>query len=85
VLSLANQVSNHAMLLADLKIPRSEFHQFRPSQAASNQQCQNRPIAFASAAVGRFTEQGSGLIDGQPITDPNAETLGPFDTTDSCR
>ena len=25
------------------------------------------------------------MIDGQPITYPNAETLGPFDTTDSCR
>jgi hypothetical protein len=28
-------------------------------------------------------EQGSGLIDGQPMTDPNTETLGPFDTTSS--
>jgi hypothetical protein len=37
--------------LADLKISRSESHQFRPSQAASNQQFQNRPITFASEAV----------------------------------
>ena len=51
VLSLANQVSHHAMIFADLKISSSESHQFRASQTAPNQQCQNRPIAFASKAV----------------------------------
>src|SRR6266567_3843208 len=50
-LSLANQVSNNAMLFAELKISRSKSHQFRASQSASNQQCQNRPITFASEAV----------------------------------
>jgi hypothetical protein len=34
---LANQVGNYAMIFADLKISRPESHQFRPSQAASNQ------------------------------------------------
>jgi hypothetical protein len=85
VLSFANQIGNHAVLLANLEIFRSESNQFGPPKAASDEQCQNRPIAFASEAVWRFTEQGSGLIDGQPITDPNAKTLGTFDATDSCR
>jgi hypothetical protein len=52
VLSLANEVSNHAMLFAELKISRSESHQFRPSQAASNQECQNRPVTFPSNTIG---------------------------------
>jgi hypothetical protein len=56
VLSLANKVSNHAVIFADLKISRSESPQFRASQTASNQQRQNRPITFASEAVRRFTE-----------------------------
>jgi hypothetical protein len=39
------------MIFAELKIFRSEYYQFRASQTASNQQCQNRPITFASEAV----------------------------------
>jgi hypothetical protein len=51
VLPLANHVSNHPVLLAELEIFRSESDQFGPSQAASDEQCQNRPITFASEAV----------------------------------
>jgi hypothetical protein len=51
VLSFANQVSDYPVLLADLEIFRSESNQFGPSQAASKEQRQNRPIAFASGAV----------------------------------
>src|ERR1019366_2058569 len=47
VLSFANHVSNYAVLFADLEIFRSEPNQFGPSQAASNEQRQNRPITFA--------------------------------------
>ena len=86
VLSFANQVSNHAVLLADLEIFRSESNQFSPSQSASDEQRQNRPITFASETGGRwFTEQGFGLINGQPVPNPYAETLCAFDATDSCR
>jgi hypothetical protein len=64
VFSFANQVSDYPVFLTDLKIFRSESNQFGPSQAASDEQCQNRPITFASEAVWRwFAEQGSGLID----------------------
>src|ERR1039457_2533478 len=51
VLSFANQVSDYPVLLADLEIFRSESHQFGPSQSASDEQRQNRPITFASEAV----------------------------------
>src|SRR6266852_619374 len=85
MLSFANQVSNHAVLLAELEIFRFEPNQFGPSQAASNEQRQNGTITFASEAVGRwFTEQSPGLIDSQPVANPYAETLCAFDTTDSC-
>jgi hypothetical protein len=51
VFSFANQVSDYPVLLADLEIFCSESNQFGPSQAASNEQRQNRPITFASEAV----------------------------------
>jgi hypothetical protein len=54
VLSLANQVSDYPALLANLEILRSQSNQFRPSQAAANQQRKNRPITFASDVVGRW-------------------------------
>ena len=51
VLSFANQVSNHAALLADLKVFRFESNKFGPSQSASDEQRQDRPITFASEAA----------------------------------
>src|ERR1019366_2138872 len=50
VFSFANQVSDYPVLLANLEIFCSESNQFGPSQAASNEQRQNRPITFASDA-----------------------------------
>src|SRR6202023_619537 len=47
----ANQVSNHAALLADLKVFRFESNKCGPSQSASDQQRQDRPITFASEAA----------------------------------
>jgi hypothetical protein len=49
VLSFANEVGDHPVLLTDLEILRSESNQFGPSQAASNEQRQNRPITLACA------------------------------------
>src|SRR5437660_12417525 len=51
VLSFANQVGYHAALLADLKVFRSESNKFGPSQSASDEQRQDRPITFASEAA----------------------------------
>src|SRR6266571_4527200 len=86
VLSLANQVGDHPVLLTDLKIFKSESNQFGASQTASNEQRQNRSITLASQAVSlRFREQGSGLFDGQPVSDPSAQTFCTFDATDSGR
>jgi hypothetical protein len=51
VLSFANQVSDHPVFFADLEIFRSESNQFGPSQFASDEQRQNRLIAFVSEAV----------------------------------
>jgi hypothetical protein len=48
VFSFANQVSNYALLLADLEILRFASDQFCPSQTAPNEQRQNRPITFTS-------------------------------------
>src|SRR5260370_26591592 len=62
VLSLANQVGDHPMLLPDLKIFQAESYQFAAPQAASNEQRHNRSITFASQAISsRFCEQGSRL------------------------
>ena len=72
------------MLLADLEIFQSESYQFGASQAASNEQSQNRSITFTSQAISsRFCEQGSGLLDRQPISDPNAQAFCAFNSTDS--
>jgi len=49
--SFANQVSNYPVLLADLEIFGSESNQFGPSQAASDEQRQHRPITFTSKAA----------------------------------
>jgi hypothetical protein len=46
--SFANQVSDYAVLLTDLEIFRFESNQLGPSQATSNEECQNRTITFAS-------------------------------------
>ena len=51
VLAFANQVSNYPMLLANLEIFPSESNQFSPSQTASDEQHQNRPITLASETV----------------------------------
>src|SRR5207253_9774076 len=51
VLSFADQVRDYPALLTDLELFRSESNQFCPSQAASNEQRQNRPITLASKAV----------------------------------
>ena len=51
VLSFANQVSNHAALLADLKVLRFESNKFGPSQSASDEQREDRAITFASEVV----------------------------------
>jgi hypothetical protein len=51
VLFFANQVSDYPMLLANLEIFHPESNQFSPSQAASDEQRQNRPIALASETV----------------------------------
>ena len=51
VLSFANQVSDYPMLLANLEIFHSESNQFSPSQAASDERRQNRPITLASETV----------------------------------
>ena len=48
VFSFANQVSDYAVLLTDLEIFRFESNQLGPSQATSNEECQNRTITFAS-------------------------------------
>src|ERR1017187_1955372 len=51
VLPFANPVRDYPVLLTDLEIFRPESNQFGPSQAASNEQRQNRPVTFASKAV----------------------------------
>ena len=72
------------MLLADLEIFRGEANQFGPPQAARNEQRENCPITVASeVACWWFAEQGPGLIDSQPVTNPNAEPLCPFDAANS--
>ena len=51
MLSFADQVSNYAALLADLKVFRFESNKFGPSQSASDEQREDRPITFASEAA----------------------------------
>jgi hypothetical protein len=83
VLSLSNQVGDHPVLLADLKIFHSESYQFGASQATPNEQGENRSITFASEAIQRLCEQSPRLINGQPVSDPNAQTFWAFHSTDS--
>jgi hypothetical protein len=84
VLSLANQVGNHPVLLTDLKISHSESNQFGASQTASDQERQNRSITLTSQAISLpFREQASGLFDGQPVSDPSAQAFCTFDAPDS--
>jgi hypothetical protein len=63
---------------------QSESDQLSALQAASNEQGKDRPITFASQAISsRFCEQGSGLFDGQPVSDPNTQAFCAFNATDS--
>jgi|ERR1700730_16996107 len=84
VLSFADQIGDHPILLTDLKIFQFESYQFGASQTTSNKQRQNRSVTFAWQAIcSRFCEQGFGLIDGQPVSDPNAQAFCAFNLTDS--
>src|SRR6266853_6261370 len=84
VLSPANQVGDHPVLLTDLKIFQSQSNQFCASPTASDQERQNRSITLTSQAISlRFREQASGLFDGQPVSDPSAPPFCTFDATDS--
>jgi hypothetical protein len=57
VLSFTNQVSDYPALFANLEILRSESNLFSPSEAAANQEYQNRPITFASKVVRRWSNE----------------------------
>src|SRR6267143_2160024 len=61
VLSLSNQVGDHPVLLADLKIFHSESYQFAASQATPNEQGESRSITFASEAIQPLCEQSPRL------------------------
>jgi len=69
------RVGDHPVLLADLKIFHSESYQFGASQATPNEQGENRSITFASEAIQRLCEQSPRLINGQPVSDPNAQNV----------
>jgi len=72
------------VLLTYLKIFQSECNQFGASQAASNQQRENRSITLASQAVScGLAEQRSGLFDSQPVSDSNSQAFCAFNATDS--
>jgi hypothetical protein len=51
VLSFANQISDHPVVLSDLEIARSESHQFSPSQSAPDEECENRSIELPAQIV----------------------------------
>ena len=63
MLSFANQVGDHPVLLADLKIFHLESYQFGASQATANEQRERRSITFASEAIQRLCEQSPRLIN----------------------
>jgi hypothetical protein len=72
------------VLLADLKIFHSESYQFGASQATPNEQGESRSITLASQAVSlRLREQGFGLINGQPVSDPNAQAFCALNSADA--
>jgi hypothetical protein len=84
VLFFTNKVGDHPLLLADLKVFWSESYQFGASQAAPNEQRQNRSITFAPQAIRlQSCEQGSRLINSQPVSDPYAQAFCAFNSTDS--
>src|SRR5260370_6519591 len=83
VLSFANQVGDHPALLADLKSVQSESYQFGASQAAANEQRESRSIAFTSEAIQRHCEQSLRLINGQPVSDPNAQAFCALNSADA--
>src|SRR5258708_18275738 len=59
VLSFANQVGDHPVLLADLQIFHPESYQFGASQATANEQRESRAITFASEAIQPLCEQST--------------------------
>src|SRR5260370_12183619 len=63
VLSFANQIGDHPVLLADLKIFHPESYQFGASQATANEQRESRSITFASEAIQRVVEHSPQLTN----------------------
>src|SRR5258708_17619930 len=68
VLSFANQVGDHPVLLADLKIFHPESYQFGASQATANKQRESRSITFASKPTPHLHKQSPPLTHSHPVS-----------------
>jgi hypothetical protein len=85
VLSLANQIRNNPMFFSNLEVISSQANEFGAPESASDQQRQDGTVTLASRRIeGRRLQQRSGLIEGQPIANPDSQSLRAFDPADSC-
>src|SRR5208283_496472 len=74
------------MFLPRLQVLSPQADQFGPPQSASNQQRQDGTVALAAGGFqGRILQQRSGLLDRQPIANPDAQALRAFDPPDTRR
>jgi hypothetical protein len=79
VRGLADQISDHPMLLPLLEVIDSEGGNLSPAQAATEHQCQHRPVAAALRSLGVGSpQQSTALFRRQPVPERTPTRLAPF-------
>ena len=82
VSTLSNQIHDGPVVFASLEQVDSQFGEFTTPEGAAQQDGQEGSIALAFQGVGfRSLPETASFLRRQPIPKPDAQFLGPFDTT----
>jgi hypothetical protein len=73
------------VFLSNLEVIGSQTDEFGAPESATDQQRQDGTVTLAACRVQRRRlQQRSGLFDGQPIANPDSQSLRALNTPDSC-
>jgi hypothetical protein len=80
----ADQIDNRPVLIAPLKVADIQFRRLSSAQSATQQDPEQRPIAFALERIRvRNLPERLCLIGGEPVAQTNTEVLRPLNTPDA--
>jgi|SRR6266550_2351365 len=66
-----------------LQVFQRQVNQFRPSQTATEEQCQHREVSLApNRTAGGNAEKRFTLLRGKPVSEPDSEFLGSLHSAD---